>query len=118
MCTIVVFAAADNTHADPIKDQRGCWKRGMIVQVLEDGVCTESPSPNSKFVFVHIAGLSASKVIKYLKQSDTRRRIYKIDWTTLPAAVKTALVDNREVSVTLTQVKKYIRNLVTNNLEG
>lgn len=28
---------ANNVHADPVKDRRGCWKRGMVVDVCEDG---------------------------------------------------------------------------------
>lgn len=118
MCTLVVFAAADNTCADPAKDQRGCWKRGMVVTVYEDGVCKEPPAPGSKMVFVHIPGVAKAQAEKYLEEADDRRRTFKIDWTTLPTAAKNALRDNKELTVTLTQVKKYIRDLRTNALEG
>lgn len=118
MCTLLVFAANDNTHADETKDLRGCWKRGMIVSVVDDGVCTESPSAGSKLAFVHITGLEVAQVKKYLEQTETRRRAYKIDWTTLPTTIKNSLRDNKEVTVTIAQVKKYIRNLITNDLEG
>lgn len=119
MCTLVVFGAADNTvPGNPVKDQRGCWKRGMVVCVYEDGVCVEAPSPKSKMVFVHIPGVTKAQAEKYLESNDERRRVYKIDWATLPNAAKNSLRDTRELTVTLNQVKKYIRNIATNALEG
>lgn len=33
---ILLIYDHDNTHVDPLKDQRGCYKRGMIVEVLDD----------------------------------------------------------------------------------
>lgn len=36
MCEILVFLA-NNTHADPTKDRRGCYKRGMPVVAYDDG---------------------------------------------------------------------------------
>lgn len=36
MAELLVFLA-NNTHADANKDRRGCWKRGMLVVVQEDG---------------------------------------------------------------------------------
>lgn len=118
MCTLVVFAAGDNTCPDPTKDQRGSWKRGMVVSIYDDGKCVEPPAPTSKMAFVHIIGLAKTQAEKYLEQTEDRRRLFKIDWTTLPASAKTSLRDTRELTVTLAQVKKYIRNLATNALEG
>ena len=36
MCEILIFAK-NNTHVDPEKDRRGCYKRGMPIVVFEDG---------------------------------------------------------------------------------
>jgi hypothetical protein len=36
MCEILIFVR-NNTHIDPEKDRRGCYKRGMPVCVFEDG---------------------------------------------------------------------------------
>ena len=33
----LLVKAIDATHPDPTKDQRGCWKRGMIVEIRPDG---------------------------------------------------------------------------------
>ena len=35
MCEALIFAR-NNTHPDPVKDRRGCYKRGMPVVVFED----------------------------------------------------------------------------------
>lgn len=90
----------------------------MIIAVYDDGVCNEPPSATGNTVFVHIPGVAKAQALKYLEQTDERRRTFKIDWTTLPNAAKNALQNNRELTVTLAQVKKYIRNLITDALEG
>jgi len=118
MCTLVVFAANDNANANPQKDQRGAWKKGMIVEVYEDGVCKEPPAAGSKMVFVHIPGVPKAQAEKYVEQTADRRRLFKIDWSSLPNGVRTSLRDDREITVTLKQIKGYIRDVRTNALEG
>ena len=63
--TELLIKAIDATHPDPEKDRRGCYKRGDIVQVYEDGRCTEPPSPDSKMVIVKVPGLSVELARKY-----------------------------------------------------
>jgi hypothetical protein len=118
MCTLVVFGKPNNPTPTNAAKALWTWQRGMVMLAYEDGICTEPPALTSCVVFVHITGVSKSQVEKYIDHLDDRRRNFKIDWTTLPAAVKNALRDNREVTVTLANVKKYIRNLTTNELEG
>lgn len=36
MCEFLIFTR-DNTNPDPEKNRRGCYKRGMVVVVFEDG---------------------------------------------------------------------------------
>ncbi len=36
MAELLIFTR-NNTHPDPVKDRRGCYKRGHIVSVMEDG---------------------------------------------------------------------------------
>lgn len=123
MCTLMVFAR-DNSHADAEKNRRGCWKRGMIFAVYEDGVCTEAPSPDSPFIFVHVSNATKAQAEKYMgiytdqNGDDYRRREWFIDYSTLPANVKTTIRDERQITVTRNQVLKYIRSLRTNLLEG
>ena len=39
-----LIKAIDDTHSDPVKDKRGSYKRGDIVQVYEDGGIGPIPS--------------------------------------------------------------------------
>jgi len=74
----ILFFAKDRTHADPIKDRRGSWKRGYPVVVFDDGhvwgreeskqqwisegnLAADWPNQGT-FVIVKITGLSADRV--------------------------------------------------------
>lgn len=104
------------------KDLRGCYKLGDVVQVFEDGTPFVNP-PAPPFYIVEITGLSKALAEKYTQpQVDltdpenpimVRRRKYGIVVADLPAAVKDALLTNRYVKRTWTQVRTYIRNKVT-----
>lgn len=52
---ILMVCDRDKTNADPVKDVRGCWKRGYIVQVFEDTQKLIIP-PAEPFLFVKIPG--------------------------------------------------------------
>ena len=76
MCEILIFAK-NNTHPDPEKDRRGCYKRGMPVVVFEDGhawgreeskqvwIAEGKPAADwpgqGKFVILKIPGVPAAK---------------------------------------------------------
>ncbi len=118
-----LIKAVDQYNADPLKDQRGCYKRGDIVQVYEDGACKEPPAPNSKFVIVKIPGLSKATAEQYAKPDEeiigeevkvNRRRLYNVDFTALPKTIIDKLKADREITVTLSQVRNYIKNKTTN----
>ena len=121
MAILLIFDH-DNTRADPVKDLRGCYKRGDVVQVFEDGTpCVIPPAP--PFYIVEITGLSKALAEKYM-QADTdltnpekpitlRRRKYGIAVAAIPAVIRTALQTNRYVKVTWTQVRDYVRNKLT-----
>ena len=38
--SLVLVMAVNHTHSDPEKDQRGCYKRGDVVEVFEDDAHT------------------------------------------------------------------------------
>jgi len=118
-----LIMAVDKTHSDPIKDKRGCYKRGDIVQVYEDGECKEPPAPDSKFVIVKITGLSKATAEQYAKQDESivdgktginTRRLYHLDFSLLPKTIIDTLKTDRQITVTLSQVKNYIKNKTTN----
>lgn len=109
-----------------------CWKRGQIIAVHEDGVCKEPPSLSSKSVFLHIPGVPASAVKRYLMHElnsidgedspiarAVGRRRFRVDWTILPPAVIAQLQQSREYTINnIAAAKSYIRDSLTGLLEG
>lgn len=108
----ILIKAVDVTHSDPIKDARGCYKRGDVVEAFEDGKI-QDPFPGSPFVLVRVTGLSKAVADKYIESTDTLRRKFKIRIDDVPTAIKQELTTNRVVTVTLAQIKSFIRNKVT-----
>lgn len=103
------------------------YQRGDLFNVLEDEECPEAPSPNSAFVFVRItkddgSRLPATKLkslaIPYIKteiingninQTIIRNRKIHINWEKLSTSIKNTLRNNREIKVTVTQIKNNIK---------
>ena len=121
MAILLIFDH-NNTHTDPVKDLRGCYKLGDVVQVFEDGTPFVNPSA-PPFYIVEITELSKALAEKYTqpdidltdpeKSIILRRRKYGIAVSAIPAAIRTALQNNRYVKVTWTQVRAYVRNKLT-----
>ena len=65
MAILLVFDH-DNTHADPEKEYRGCYKKGYIVQVFEDGTPYVNP-PAPPFLILQITGITQAQVEEYQK---------------------------------------------------
>jgi hypothetical protein len=57
---ILLIKDRDATHADPVKDARGCYKRGDVVQVFEDDRVLQLP-PAPPFVIVKITGVTKAQ---------------------------------------------------------
>lgn len=136
MATLQIYAK-NNTHSDPEVDARFCWKRGDIVGVYADGVCTEPPAPGSPTVFIHLPGVSVEQVnrhvgkereavlvsrVTYSGELDEftrfqtkRRRAFRLVWGDLPQSVRDAIISNREYTFTgsLQTLKTYIVDLRT-----
>jgi hypothetical protein len=121
MAILLIFDH-NNTHSDPVKDLRGCYKLGDVVQVFDDGTPFVNP-PAPPFYIVEITGLSKALAEKYtssaLDLTDpnnpliVRRRKYGIAVSDLPSAIKTALLTDRYVKRSWTQVRAYVRDKVT-----
>ena len=123
----------DNTNADPAKDVM-CYKRGDIVQVLDDtahdGDLVSNPI-TGPFMLVKVLGLTKEQAEKYMSQDETdtvdaegktvrtinRRRLYKLRLDDVPLAIRNQLINFKYIEVTLNQVRNYVRNKVT-NLDG
>jgi len=131
---LLLVMAVSRTHADPVKDQRGCYKRGDIVEVLDDskhdGDIVANPIA-PPFVLVRITGVTQAQIERLMeshtveeivdgqtRQRVVRRRKYRVDVDDVPAGILAQLRDNRYVEVTWAQVKSYIRNKITNTVEA
>lgn len=145
MCEIL-FYARNNTHPDPEKDRRGCYKRGMPVQVQEDGHVwgrleskqvwiAEGRDPaqwpsQGKFAIVKIPGVPKGRALAFLDEqfvddvgldyfrtvldlrpSRYRRRAWRLLVDNIPNNLRNQLLNNGEVTVTVTQVRNYLRRI-------
>lgn len=101
----LLVKAVDATHADPEKDRRGCYKRGDVVVVREDGHAWGRKEGAPKFRVVKVPGVPAAR-LRYLEASEeavdhftgeltpTTRRALALDLDAVPTR-----------SVTETEVK-------------
>ena len=131
---LLLVMAVTRTNPDPVKDVRGCYKRGDIVEVLDDAAHDGDLVANpiaAPFVLVRITGVTKAQIERLMqsqtalelvsgemRQVVTRRRRYRVDVDDVPAGILDQLRDNRYVSVTWAQVRNYLRNKETNTTEG
>jgi len=139
----ILIKAVDATHADPEKDQRGCYKRGMPVDAFPDGrFVMEGANPNSMvlrptFVWLLLPGIDVDRVRQFLapEQEDlgetvhglpaltsVRRRAWKLFVDELPASALQKFATQGYVTIgsagdyTWSQVRNYIRRIKDNSL--
>lgn len=115
--------AVSHTHPDASKDASGCYKRGDLVVVMEDGHPWGRGEGLPTFVRVKIPGVPASRVRRYLAEdlvtdqftgqpTRRRRRLWRLLVDDVPNAIRRALRDAGEVTVTWEQVRGYVRDKV------
>ena len=131
----ILVMAKDNTHSDPIKDRRGCYKKGYCVVIKPDDHTWGLKEKWPNFVILKIPHVSVEKVKKYTKahtidlgddEIETyRRKLWKIRWDDLPQNAKNILKSNGEMTIkakasytgsydyTWAQIKNYFRNQAT-----
>ena len=108
----ILIMAIDKTHSDPTINAQKCYKRGDIIEVFEDGKLQDPPS-TTPFVLIRVAGVTKAQADKYIESTDTLRRKFKLRVDDVPDAIKQELTTKRAVTVTLAQIKSFIRNKVT-----
>ena len=130
MCELLIFIR-NNTHADPEKDRRGCYKRGMIVGVQSDGHVWGSKETLPDFVIVKIPGVAvaaAEELLEHQIEDDTgvptldgdgkpvvfRRRRWRAVVDPIPNAIKNTLLTTGTVTVTVNQIKNYLQRVRDN----
>ena len=133
----ILVRVTDSTNSDPIKDRRGCYKRGMPVIVMPDNHPWGKEEGLPHFVVIKVPGVSVEKLSKYIEheREETadnegrfaiyRRRLWKFRFDDMPTAALRKLRDDGEMTIkvgdysgsydyTWTRVRAYLRNLKTN----
>ena len=123
---ILLIYDRDNTHKNPEKAARGCYKRGMVVQVFEDGTpCVKEPLP--PFVIVNVPGVSKAdaeakymaaetKLVTVEKEPVTetvRRRSMALDLAKVSLATASSVDTKRLVTLTTAALPTCEKSLVT-----
>jgi hypothetical protein len=118
---LLLVKDSDATHSDPVIDQRGCYKRGDVVQVFAgDTPCQIPPAP--PFWGLLVVGIPKGKAEKYEQMGYTdqvldRRRLFGVVYDTLPTAVKTSLTTTRYAVVQWSSLHGAMRNKVSEAVE-
>lgn len=105
MAEILVMARDGARNADPEKDRRGGYKRGMPVVVMEDGHEWGREEGLPTFVVLKLPGVSAARVRKYLDpetdaaRAVVRRRLWQIQWSELPAPARQRLAQTGALTI-------------------
>ena len=128
----ILIKAVDATHADPEKDQRGCYKRGMPVVVMPDGHTWGSREGLPTFVVLKLPGVSVEKVQQFIspeqvddgvdhhgvpKWKMVRVRLWKVFVDEIPLAVRNLLGSQGSLTIgpsgdyTWTQFRGFLRKV-------
>lgn len=135
----LLIKAVDAVHTDPDTDRRGCYKRGMIVEVREDNAPRGTSEALPLFVRINVPLVPAEKIRKYMEPEFAalptaepevyRRRRWQIRWADLPLAARNKLQTQGFLTIKATpeytgafdytwqQVRGYFRDLATGNDE-
>lgn len=122
----LLIVARDVRHADPEKDRRGCYKRGDVVVVEEDGHAWGAKEGLPRFVRLRITGAGkalAERLTEIDDEDDAgnpvtdekgerqmyRRRRWNVDIAALPAATRNALASTGVASISRALVRARLR---------
>jgi hypothetical protein len=116
--------ARNAIHVNPDKDARSSYKRGDIVVVMPDGHQWGTLETLPEFVVVKVTGLDHERAQQLIEPEveinpetgeriPVRRRRWNIKVDDVPLAVRKALRDNGEVTVTWNQVRNFVQNKLT-----
>lgn len=119
MAEFLIFAR-DVVNPDPEKD-KGCPKRGDIIDVREDGFEWGKKERLPDFYFIKIPGLSVTGTAQYkfpeggiIGQASPnvvlKFRLWKTNVDVVPSAIKNTLLSTGKVTVNWSQIKSYIVN--------
>ena len=126
-----LIKAVNATNPDPTKDERGCYKRGDIVDVRPDGFAWGLEERLPRFVQVQVTGVSVAAALAYIAPSTDpnqldrdghpiriRRRLYRVLVDTLPLAVRQQLSTTGRYVTTWTAIRNFVQNSRTGATGG
>lgn len=122
----LLIKAVDAIHSDPEKDRRGCYKRGDVVIVQDDGHEWGRKEGPPNFVVLRIPGAARALAERLTEEQDDddtgtplpvvdgdqprhRRRRWSVDLNALPSAVRTALQTAGSASITRVQIRTRLK---------
>jgi len=136
-----LIKAVSTIHADVTKSQRGCYKRGDIVDLRPDGfewgrLEGLAPKDGGQFVVVKVVGVTVDQVRTFAENKlgilatliipetsgtdvsgnplVTKRRRIRLDVDLLPAGVRDTLNNTGSYSTTWAAIKAYLIDKVSN----
>jgi hypothetical protein len=123
----ILIKAVDATHADPEKDRRGCYRRGMPVVVMPDGHAWGAEERLPRFVVLKLPGISPERVQQFTEHQMEgevvyRRRLWKFFVDEIPLAARNKIASQGYLTIgtggdfTWAQARNYVRNLRDNGL--
>jgi len=120
--------AQSNTNPDPVKDRSGCYKKGDVVFVHEDGEPWGSGEGPPKFVIVKVTGVTRAQAEQYrdhwhielafsVVSSDLTQDLFTIQVTnSLPGATDQAALTQAQVQAFLNDWNATVVSTATNSV--
>lgn len=102
---ILLVYDKDNTNPNSAKDQSGCYKKGNIVEVFEDGTKYVTP-PQPPFLIIQVNGVTKSQVAQYMQRDMDKRRTFTV-------LIDSLTFKDRVCVTNLLGIKPYIENVKT-----
>jgi hypothetical protein len=116
-----LIKAQNSTNPDPVKEARGCYKLGDVVQVMPDDHVWGALESLPRYFVVKVPGLDPGKARAFLipemdsveSEKILRRRKFRLKVEDVPLAIRNKLQTDGWVSITLTQLKNFLWNKTT-----
>lgn len=105
----ILIKAIDNTHPDPIKNLRGCYKAGDPVAVFDDGHAWGKEEGPPKFFILKLPGVPAAQV-RHLIQPlvDANQTLLRRRRFALPNTIVSAAATSGTLTLTLTSLSQQL----------
>jgi len=121
MAELLVYNATHWMENSPTVDKttqkyKSRYQKGNVIQVYEDGSCTEPPAPNSKFIILKVPDLSVAEAeAKYMQEEEgdvistidgreekelLHRRKVRLDLDALPSISRAAISNIKQARIT------------------